>query len=236
MPVRTVRIVGDPIRSTKGHQGRLAINVEVTDNIVLPTSPSDQQYLSTDTWFEEPLYSSEDGAPDNYQHRIEVIDYATGRLAVFAPWDNIKIGRTVEFLFEGQQAIWGFREWLHRRAGQLIPFYMPTFENNFKLLSTGLIGSTFEATDYSYDIELSGRNHIVFKLADGTWEPRAITASEVTGDHLLITMSSALNEQASDIVDIGFFGLKRLGSDIVELNWLPNNVLSVTMTILEIEP
>jgi hypothetical protein len=236
MPVRSVRITGNPIRTTSGYNAELSLNVEVVDNVVLPTSPSAQQFLSTDTWFEEPLASSDRGAPDTYVHRIEVIDSETGAVQIFAPWDDIQIGRTVEFLFEGQQAIWEFREWLHRRAGQLVPFYMPTFENNFNLISTGVIGTSFDATDYSYDYDLSGRDHIVFKLSDGTWEPRTITASSESGGVVTVNFTPVLNEDAADIEEIGFFGQKRLGMDRVTMTWLPNNVLSVTMTILEIAP
>lgn len=236
MPVRSVRILGDPTRTTSGYDSVLNITVEVIDNIVLPTSPSTQQFLGEDTYFEEPWASTSDGVPDSYQHKISAVDFQTGAVEIFAPWDNIRVGRTVEFLFEGKQAIWEFREWLHRRAGKLVPFYYPTFENNFKLVTTGTIGNAFEAVDYGYDFGISGRDHIVFRLADGTWEPRTIINAVVVGDNVQITLDTALNEPVANIIDVGFFGLKRLGTDKITMTWLPNNVLSVTLTILEIAP
>jgi hypothetical protein len=236
MPVRSIRLMGNPVRTTSGYDAILEIQALVTDNILLSTSPSSQQFNSEDTWFEEPLAPSADGAPDSYQHRIETIDFETGKFSVFAPWDNIRIGRNVEFIFEGLQAIWEFRNWLHRRSGRLVPFYMPTFENNFKILSTGVIGTAFEAVDWDYDLSLSSRSHIVFRLTDGTWEPRTITDSQVVAGNLQVTISPSLTRDASEIIDVCFFGLKRLNTDVVSMTWLQNNVLRVTLDILEIEP
>ena len=236
MPVRSVRILGNPTRTTSGFNAILRLNVEVTDNVTLTTSPSTQQYNSTDTWFEEPLAISAEGSPDSYQHRIQLIDYELGKIEQFAPWDNIRIGRTIEFIFEGQQEIWEFREWLHRRSGRLVPFYQPTFENNFKISNTGTIGNTITAEDWDYDYDLSGRDNIVFRLADGTWEPRQITSSTTGSGTVTVVFTPVLNELASDVIEVSFFGLKRLASDAITLTWLPNDVLRVTLSILEIAP
>ena len=237
MPVRSARMLRDPTRNASGHDGVLDAQFEVTDNITLPTSASPVQYLGEDVYFEEPLVTSDDGLRDGYQHRIDLMDFQTGVVEIFAPWNHIRINREFELVLDGQQEIWEFREWLHRRGGRQRPFYMPTYENNLILLTPGTLTDAFEVKEDDYSTQSASRNHIVFFLKDGSHLFRTIIASEVTVDSTTsIRVSEVLNVNADDVDQISYVGLKRLASDRIELTWLPNNVATSNVPITELKP
>jgi hypothetical protein len=238
MPVRSARMTRDPVRTTSGYDGVLSADLEVTDNTYFDPDPSDIQFLGEDFYDMTPLYEEGgDGLDDEYEHRIETLDYGVGVVQQYAPWDHIKIIRSFELVLEGLEQVWEHRMWLHRRAGRLRPFYMTTYENNFTILSEGNIDDSFEAAQNNYVNQGSERNHLAFRLkADGSYVFRTVTGVEnLPGGSMSITMDSALNVDAADIDEVSFVGLKRLDSDRLSFTWMANNVALTKVPIKEIE-
>lgn len=237
MPVRSARMVKDPRRKTTGYDATLETILEVTDNLAYPAAASAIQFNGEDTFFMEPLQTTNDGAPDTYQHRIDLMDNTTGVIEQFSPWNFIRINREFELILEGSRDIWEMREWLYRRAGKLRPFYMPTYENNLRLISTGTILDSFVVEEDAYSTQSTARNHIAVLLTDGSYLFRTIIASEINVDgNTDITIDSPLGVQADEIDEINYFGLKRLTSDNIDITWMPNNVVSIVLPITELEP
>jgi hypothetical protein len=237
MPVRSARMVKDPVRKTTGYDAVLETILEVTDNLAYPAGASTVQYNGEDTFFEEPLQLSTDGSPDSYNHRMIVMDNGAGLVNQFAPWDNIRINRQFELILEGAQAIWEMRQWLDRRAGRLVPFYMPTFENNLKLISVGTLNDSIEVIEEDYSTQSSARTTIAIKRTNGDYEFYTITDSSINpAGNTDIVLDRVIGYDASLVDEINFIGLKRLSSDQIEFNWMANNVVSVTLPITELEP
>ena len=234
IPVRSCRMISAPQRKTTGYNAQLSTTLQVVDNAVVSSSASAIQYNSEDTYFGDQLTSS--GSPDTYEKRIDILDNETGLQDWYTPWDITRIGRQFEVVLEGLQEIWEFRQWLHRRSGRLRPFYAPTWESNFKLQSEGTITDSFTALTNNYSTQSTARDNIVFIMTDGTYEVREVTASSVVGDVLSIQFTPNLDRDASEVDEIDYFGLKRLGTDLVEFEHLANNVALVTVPIIEIEP
>lgn len=237
MPVRSARMIKDPTRYTTGYDALLDTIVEVTDNLATPAAASAIQYNGEDTFFMEPLQTTNNGSPDRYQHRIDLMDNISGVVEQFSPWNYIRVNREFELIMEGAQEIWEMRQWLYRRAGKLVPFYMPTYENNLRLISVGFITDSFVVKDDDFSTQSSARKTIAVKKTDGTYLFRTIIASEINLDgNTDITVDTPLSIDASEIDEINYFGLKRLSSDDIEIDWLPNNVASVTLPITELSP
>ena len=235
-PMRLARMTNNPIKQTNGYSGFLNMTLEVTDNITLETNPSADQFNSTDVYLEEPLTDG-DFAQDSFVHRIEVLDYGTGGVEFFAPWTYTRINREFRLLLDSAEAIWAFREWLHRRAGRLVPFYMPTFENNLRLITTTLIGTSFEIVDDENATQASDRNHIAVQKTDGTWEFRTITSITLNpSNNVDVVIDQALNLLPSEIEFISYMGLKRLNSDRIEITHLQDCKAEVIVPIIELEP
>jgi hypothetical protein len=238
VPVRSARMTRDPIRIASGYDAIFNGDFEVTDNIAFDPDPSDVQYLGEDFCDIQPLYDEGgDGAQDSYIHRIETLDFGVGVVQQYAPWDNIKFSRKYELLLEGLAEIWEHRLWLHRRAGMLRPFYATTYENNFFIVSEGNIGDTFEVEQNNYVNQGAERNHIAFRLkSTGEYALKTVLSVEnLPNGNIGIVMDSALNEDASNVEEISFVGLKRLDSDRQTLTWMSNNVVATEFDVREIE-
>ena len=237
MPVRSARMMRDPKRLTTGYDGDVSAIFEVTDNIRFKPGAADDTFNGVDLWFEEPLMPTDEGVEDHIINRMDLIDYEIGTISLIAPWTNTRIRRRFDQIKEGLEEIWNFRQWLHRRSGRLVPFYMPTYENNFEILTEGTLTDVIEIRNDGFVSQSSARTHIIFFLKNGSWIIKTIigSASNPSGTDS-ITLDSELNVSVDNIDIVSFLGLKRLQSDRVELTWLPNNVITSTLGILEIEP
>ncbi len=237
MPVRKAIANSKPRRNTTGYDGMFSGSFLIVDNIRLPENPSTEQYLGEDVYLEQPTTSKKTGITDIYDTRTDLIDFGTGSFSQVAPWENVRINRQFELIIDGLESIWNFRLWLHRRAGMLVPFYMPTFENNLLIETVGNISDNFLARNDKYSGNATERNKIAFYLKNETWVFKNIINSGLTGGgQELITIDSVLNVDASEIEFVSYMGLKRLSTDSFQMKWLGNNVVSVNISITEIKP
>ncbi|QVJ12993.1 hypothetical protein [Pseudomonas phage Psa21-HRN] len=237
VPVRLGRIVGNVSRATSGYNGSLEMTYEFSDNIDLDPPAAPTQFLGYDVYFDEALKNGE-ALTDSLQARVDVVDYGTAAGASFySPWTYTRIGRPYKFLLQGLQDIWNFRKFLHRRAGRLRPFWVPTFENNMRVAQTGELTQSIEVYADDYREFAPERTHIGILLDDGTWLLRTINAATASGtDTAVIGLDPPININASRIRQISFLGLKRLDADRVELQWNSNRVLECTVRMMEIQP
>jgi hypothetical protein len=232
VPVRFARMTSDPKRRGNGHSGNVSASFEVIVNKEL-TTINPVQYLGEDVDVgNTPLlpYS------DSYQQKIIVHDYGTGTPSFFSPWDKPKINREYKLLLEGAEEIWIFRRWLHRRAGKAFPFYMPTYENNIRLIQeSGSITSPLVAKDDQHHQLGIKRTHLAINTKSG-WLFRSIIGQGLNAQgNNEIALNLPLNVDRKDIISISYMGLKRLSTDRVEINHLQNCVAEVTLPIVEID-
>ncbi|CAO77827.1 structural phage protein [Pseudomonas virus Yua] len=237
VPVRLGRIVGNVSRATSGYNGSLEMTYEFSDNIDLDPPAAPTQFLGYDVYFDEALKNGE-ALTDSLQARVDVVDYGTAAGASFySPWTYTRIGRPYKFLLQGLPDIWNFRKFLHRRAGRLRPFWVPTFENNMRVAQTGELTQSIEVYADDYREFAPKRTHIGILLDDGTWLLRTINAATASGtDTAVIGLDAPININADRIRQISFLGLKRLDADRVELQWNSNRVLECTVRMMEIQP
>ncbi|MES0340688.1 MAG: hypothetical protein ABUK08_00070 [Candidatus Humimicrobiaceae bacterium] len=237
MPIRTARFLNDPTRNATGYDGVFTGAFEVIDNIKLDTEASDVQFNDEDFYDDEPLMSGMNGVPDTYNTRVDLLDYKTGVVELIAPWNYNRVSRRFELVLDGLEEIWNFRLWLHRRAGRLVPFYMPTFENNLTILDRGTLTDVLTCRNDEYSGQSSTRENFAFKKTDGTWEFRTRLSSAVNASNEdVIVLDSALNFDYTELKFSSYMGLKRLSSDKFELTHLSNNVALVSVSITEILP
>ena len=235
-PVRIGRLTSDPGRNSTGYNAYVMANFEILDNIDVSSGASDTQYLGLDVMLEQPL-KPRDFVTDLYNTRIDLLDYKTGSLEFDSPYLYKRPNRIVQYILEGLEEVWEFRRWLHRRAGMLTPFWMPTFENDLILLSTGALTTSIEVKNDEYENLGYQRDHIAIFLFDDTVLLRAVTDIEINIDNNLdLTLDSSISIDASEIDFISYNGIKRLNADKISLNWLANNVAIVKIPILELEP
>lgn len=236
-PVRNGRIVQHPQRTSKGHNAYLNVLFEADDNRILTVGASPVQYLAEDAYLDQPDMPGGKSFKEKYIRDIRVIDYKTGVVTQFSTWDDTQLDKEFLVVLEGLENIWGFREWLHRRAGKQRPFWMPTFERNMLVTGTGNIGLTIIIREDSNRSQGSARDHVYIRMKDGTEYLRAVLSiTDAGGGNNNVGLDSSISENQEDIDFISYMGLKRLGSDRIQLKWLANNVVECNIPIKEIEP
>ena len=232
MPLRIAYFKKNPKRRLDGDNQSFSGDFLIKENIKLPTVASATVYKATDVYLDQPL-TIESSAVDIYDTQINAIDYGTGLQEQFAPHLKTKTKRSFGVQLDSQEDIWNFRLWLHRRAGKAQPFWMPTWESNFTLLSTGALTTQFLATNDGQDTLSPGRNDLAI-LTDSGWLLRAIDSIVPSGGDLLVTLDSSLAIDAADVKLISFLGRKRLTSDTVKIVWDGNNTAHATVGVTEI--
>ena len=235
MPVRIGVATNGIRRTTTGYNSNAGIEYEFKDNIDLnPAAPA--QYLGYDIYYDRTLMPG-NSLEDKFTSRIDVVDYETGIIDYFPPWKYNRRARNAQFINETAQETWNFRKWLHRRAGRLRPYWLPTFEQNFRIAMEGNVGSTIKCQPDDYRNLGDDHNHIAIQFADGTWVSRTITGHSVeTGGLINIAIDTALNVDATFIRLISFLTLHRLDTDKVDIEFIGNGVNISTIRLLEIKP
>lgn len=237
MPVRMGVPKGNVIdRWSNGYNSGLSMNYEVTDNNLLATD-TPTQYLNEDIYYETSLMGDKGSMSEQIKTRQDAVDFDVGVIDYFSPWKDFQKARNVSFLNDGAQEVWTFKRWLHRRAGRLKPYWLPTFEDNLILQQTGTITSALRVREGAYKNLGKVNKHLAILLDDGTWLPRTVNGvSDAPGGLIDVAIDSPLFLDASRIRMICFLGLHRLDTDAVEVEWIGNNISQSSIRILEIKP
>ena len=105
---------------------------------------------------------------------------------------------------------------------------MPLYEKHINILNTGYITNTIQ-TNTDLFLE-SDKKHIAIKRKNGNWSPHEITSKTISS----MTISPPINANSADIDVLCYLGLHRLDSDLIEFEFLGNDVGMTTIPIVEI--
>lgn len=198
-------------------------------------STGQEQFLGDDIYY-TPIETTESGLVESTVSNLNLVDYESGVTAAFHSWLNPKLGKSERAIAETPSENRNFKNWLRRRAGKLKQFWRPTFERDFRLISTGLIGSSLIVRDDDYNQFGGIRKHIAIKVANGQWFPRTITSHVgMPNNQVQLNLDTPLNIQAKDVDRISYLGLHRLNTDRIETVWA-SGIATTEFTTTEIKP
>ncbi len=173
-------------------------------------------YLDRNDWTEE---------PDEEHARIwERIDQETGAWTVDDRAGVALPARSHALLFDGRAAVESHRAFLAARAGRLAPIWLPSHQNDLKLVA--LVGSadtslSVENRDHARWVPSQlGRRDIMIWLHDGTrFYRRILSAVESSETVEVVTIDAALGQvvQVADVRMISYMRLVRLAADAAEI-------------------
>jgi len=229
MPLRLGRIQQVPTSVTNRSIGSVRFLWISDDNVRYdPTAP--QQYEGNDIYFECPLLDG-DGVQDGYLTRIDVMDEITGIVDTKSPWTANRRTRQHKVFGKDRATSWDYRQWLHRRAGQMRAFWMPTFSRDVRLVSTGALGTTINIHDDGYE----SREHIAVRTTGGTWLTRNVTGiARLDANTLQLTLATSLGIDAADVDLIAYLILYRLAADRVEIEHMGNEQTMLMVPTVEV--
>jgi hypothetical protein len=233
VPLRLGRINGDALRHVNGYNGSLDITFDLID-LPFHSNQAPEQYKGEDIYF-DPWILDGDSSLRKVQKREDSLDLDLGPVTVRSPWLHSRHTTPFKVILDNRADIHNHKQWLYRRAGRFKAFWLPSFESNLVLTSTGQLSTVLTIRSDGFKSHYE-RRHIAVRTA-GAWLPREIeTAVQLSEDVVQLTLTQALNVAAKDIIQICYLGLNRLSGDRVEINWIGNNVVMSSVELVEIEP
>ena len=232
IPVRIGFIIGDVGRPINGFTGKVTVNFQVDDTKEFtPDAPA--QYLSNDIYYTPGLLEG-DPVDTSIKKQQDLIDFDLGKIDRRSHWKTSKYGRNYRSIMVTPAERKAFKDFVYRRIGKVRPFWMPTFENNFRVRNTGTVVSTLVVNKDSFIDYAATRTHVAIE-AGGVWYPRVISnPTPIDSDTMQLTLSSALNIPANSISRVSYLTLHRLDTDSFEINYTGPKVAECAVRILEI--
>ena len=232
IPVRVGLVKGNVSKPTNGFNGKVSINYAVEDTKVFtPSAPA--QYLSNDIYLDTPIPDGEFTEPSIYK-RQDIIDFELGKFEQRSTWLISKVSKNFRSVMFSREEITAFKSFFNRRIGKFRPFWMPSFENNIRILNTGNVVSLLLCNIDSYIPYTTGRIHVAIQ-ADGLWYIRVLSSpTPLDSTTMQLTLSSALNIPAKSISRVCYLGLYRLNTDTAEINYSSPKMAECSLNIVEI--
>lgn len=238
MPARLCRNLGGIARDTTGFQSSMLIKFESLDNVVIASTPP-PQYQNEDIYLNTELLLSSESNRHAIRARVDTVDFGASTPEYDSPWSNTIATMPYVVINEGPRENWEFKQFLHRRAGRLRPFWIQTYEDDFEVVpGQGLITGGLDVKENSYRKLTPHRNQVAILFDSGVWVAYEITGTSSIPNNVTaftIALSPVLNIEASTIKQVSFLDLVRLDSDSVTLRWLGNGVSTCEINVKQIE-
>lgn len=235
MPVRLGYLIGDPSRQFNGRTSIVDMAFSIDDLAEL-TVGAPTQFLSTDVYTDPGLLDGGE-TTEKIGMRVDVFDEGLGRVDYLFPWDYKRPQRVHRMMAENAEEAWAIRQFLHRRRGRSVAFYQPSFELDFRIVTTGNVTTSIIVRDDNFNGYSPERRHIAIETATG-WQLRTVTTvSDLLDGTLQLIWSGSLGGiSARTIKRICFMGLRRLDTDRVEINHIGGTVSSCAVNTVETHP
>lgn len=233
IPCRVGRISDKGKGAPTGYANEFDLQYYV-DDVLAGLDESPEQYNGQDLYTTPYLIDGQGTTDIDWEDRQ--VEYTLGGIDSSTPWPWSVYNRQYSFDDAGAEAYYDLKRWFYRRAGKHRPFYSPTFESDLQKLSTGTVTSTFQFKNEGYvDRIYPHLKRIGFQLRDESWLIRtALSASNVSDKVGQVTLNSALNVAARDIMLVSLVPLNRLNTDRIEITLGQNGHFTTTASVMEI--
>ncbi|WP_414659192.1 hypothetical protein ACMHYC_10690 [Acinetobacter courvalinii] len=226
IPLRKVIIAGNLTSQANGLMFKPTIALRVTDNVEYPMAADPQQYKGDDVYF-TPLLLDGDFLDINFEQHQAIVDGEIGQFWQFTHWFNPLINKNFRVIMKNRQEYVDYKKWFYRRRGRLNQFWMPSYQNNFNLVSRSSSSITVKNDNF-----LSDRKNIAIK-SNGIWTAHSVTSSSVSGENIVMNLTP---QPPVNIERVSYLGLYRLNSDAVEFYFKGADIVEATVPIVEITP
>lgn len=165
----------------------------------------------------------------------ETLDEQTGVFRFDADVTQSKVGIAYNLLLSGRAQISSFLGWFENRAGRLNKIWVPSLQEDLKLVS--MTGSTITITDSDYADTYNindARRDIALIKRDRTMAFRRINSVAQAAPNEVLTVDSSVSTLAATTRQVCLLRLCRLDADEIEITRLTGTVARVAFKFREI--
>ena len=225
-PLRKCIVSGNVSAQANGIVLKPVFNLLVTDSVEYPISENPTQFKGDDLYF-TPLLLNGDYLEINFEQHQAIVDGEIGQFWQFTHWLNPLINKNFRVIMKSRQDYIDYKKWFYRRRGRLNPFWLPSYQNNFNVISRSASSITVKNDNY-----LSDRKNIAIK-ANGVWTAHSVTSTSVSGENIVMNLTP---QPPINIERVSYLGLYRLNSDAVEFYFKGADIVEATVPIVELSP
>ena len=222
IPVHLGTIVNDIRRGSSGFRSSTRIRFELTTNVSRSgTLPVYNQYKGLD-FITDIIYKRSSEYQQDLQTRIDRVDFDLGVFEKERPWENNRVIRQEVYYNNSLEEHHNFKLFLIKRAGRRFKYWSPSFENDLRNISSGLLTTLLTVENDGLGDWTQTHNNIAIRLKNGIWLPREILSSQNLVSSSILTLNEPLNIQANEIEYISFISRRRFNTDRIVVSWLGN--------------
>lgn len=227
-PIKICIIDGDANINTGGYYSSTTAKFRVlADDLTEYTATEPQQYKGDDIYY-MPIWTDAGKLESTLTQHQNIIDGSIGGFQSYTHHKKPRYLKPFKIKFKSKLEYIAAKDFLYRRNGRLKPFWLPLYENHINVLNTGYITNRIQ-TDTNLFLE-SDKKHIAIKRKNGNWSAHEITSKTINS----MTISPPINANLAEIAVLCYLGLHRLDSDLMEFEFLGNDVGMTTIPIVEI--
>ncbi|MCL5767340.1 hypothetical protein [Acinetobacter sp. ANC5681] len=226
IPLRKVIISGNLTTQANGLMFKPTLNLRVLDSVEYPIAADPQQYKGDDIYF-TPLLLDGDFLDLNFEQHQSIADGEIGQFWQFTHWLNPLINKNFRVIMKSRQDYIDYKKWFYRRRGRLNQFWMPSYQNNFNVVSA--IGESLVVKNEGY---LFSKKNIAIK-SNGIWTAHSVISANVSDQNIVMSL---IPNPPINIERVSYLGLYRLNSDAVEFYFKGADIVEATVPIVELSP
>ena len=223
-PLRKCIIDGNVSTTVNNSTFNPMLNLRVIDNVKYPVADAAVQYKDNDLYF-MPLLLDGDFLDIELQQHQNIVDGEIGKFWSFTNWNHPLVSKNLIIIMRSRQEYLDLKKWFYRRRGMLNEFWMPSYEQNFNVVSAN--DTSLVVKNESY---LSNKANIAVK-SNSVWTVHSIVSASTVGENKNLIVSPSL---PTKIDRISYLDLYRLGSDSIEFRFMGNDIIQTTLPIVEL--
>lgn len=142
-------------------------------------------------------------------------------------------GRVYELWLDSRAVVSDLIDWFHARRGRLKPFWMPTFQQDFDIVSgLGTASLTVKSSGYTTYMTDSSRRQLAFCEPNGTITHREVTSVVNNGNGTETLTLDGTAPAGTSKVSFLLYG--RLESDTLRIEWDNSVTAQCTISFIEL--
>lgn len=235
-PCRTFSGTGQrSVSRATENAGSFSIELMVVDDKWQPPEYQKLIYREVEVCPETPSFESPDNKWDN---KWVVLDNDTGVISYDIQSIEPAISRTMKFVLLERNDSIRFIQFLNNRSGRLVPFWLPSDDKAFKIVSVSPVGSNYIVIDqigYNFQFsDASCRRDIEICVGNSVIHAR-ITGVETlpTGDEKLnLDVTFDIEVTPSNVLCCSWLELVRFDTDSITLHWETTSSFTTSIPVV----
>lgn len=225
-PLRKCIISGDVKMQANSSVLKPNLNFLVLDSVEYPVANAPEQYKGDDLYF-TPLLLGGNMLDVNFQQHQALVDGDLGGIWSFSHWILPETLKNFRVIMKSRQDYIDYKKWFYRRRGRLNQFWMPSYQNNFNVVSAS--GESLVVKNEGY---LFSKKNIAIK-SNGIWTAHSVISANVSDQNIVMSL---IPNPPINIERVSYLGLYRLNSDAVEFYFKGADIVEATVPIVELSP